>query len=326
MKKIVFAIFLFASSVYAQTAALSGYCNLGASQALTSGLSSSNYQQGLIPSCTVTVYLTGTTTLATIYSDSSSTSLSNPFTANTDASWLFFSSVDQGYDVVLSGGVSPNVYTTSVTLTGLYPTNALSVSCTALGCVSTTITTNQTMLGSLTLPGLIDTGNLTTSISRVIWLSSGSSIQSSIDTLSALGGGTIYLPPGTWSANLTLPDTGVCVNLIGAEGPESTILQSTSTSPVIYKAGSTRPIGCRIENLYLDGAQLSTYVLQLKAGSDWYVNNVYVIGAAPSGLAAVVTGFITGDTATSTFSATRFSVFVDLRATYTYGSFGWTQV
>jgi hypothetical protein len=121
MKKIVWLLFLLSSSAFASTAALSNYCVLGASQANTSGLKSSNYLQGVIPSCTVTVYLTGTTTLATIYSDSSSTALTNPFTANTDGSWLLFAEVNQGYDVEMSGGISPNTYPSPVTLTGLYP-------------------------------------------------------------------------------------------------------------------------------------------------------------------------------------------------------------
>ena len=206
MKKAVFAIFIFATSLYAQTAALNGYCNLGATKALTSGLNSSNSFQGLVPSCTVTVYinsvysvknasyasggtatgttgqtctvtfsggttdaigsvtLTGTNTigsgaaitissggdystaptsatlssgtatcsgtatvsatmtpaLATIYADSSSTALSNPFTANADASWLFYVAINQAYDISMSGGISPYVYPSPVTITDIY--------------------------------------------------------------------------------------------------------------------------------------------------------------------------------------------------------------
>jgi hypothetical protein len=119
-------VFIFTASASAQVAAANGYCNLGGAQSVTSGLSSSNYLQGIIPSCSVTVYLTGTTTLATIYADSNLTILNNPFTANAASStnpgyWLFFAAINQGYDVVLSGGVSPNIYPSAVTLTALYP-------------------------------------------------------------------------------------------------------------------------------------------------------------------------------------------------------------
>ena len=119
-------VLIFTVSASAQIAAINGYCNLGGAQSVTSGLSSSNYLLGIIPSCTVKVYLTGTTTLATIYSDSSETPLTNPFTANAASStnpgyWLFFAAANQGYDVSLSGGISPNVYSSAVTLTGMYP-------------------------------------------------------------------------------------------------------------------------------------------------------------------------------------------------------------
>ena len=114
-------VLLIAAPVFAQTAAVENYCVLGAKQASTSGLNSTNYLQGVIPSCTVTVYLTGTTTPATIYADAISTALTNPFTANTDGSWIFFAATTQGYDVVLNGGTSPNVYPSPVTLTDLFP-------------------------------------------------------------------------------------------------------------------------------------------------------------------------------------------------------------
>jgi len=56
---------LFSGTAFAQIAAITNYCVLGGTQTVTSGLQSSNYQQGIIPSCKVTVYLTGTTTRAT---------------------------------------------------------------------------------------------------------------------------------------------------------------------------------------------------------------------------------------------------------------------
>src|SRR6185436_16657248 len=53
-------------------------------------------------SATVNVYVTGTTTSATIYSDSAGTSKSNPFTAGTDGFYSFY--VDNGsYDLQISG-------------------------------------------------------------------------------------------------------------------------------------------------------------------------------------------------------------------------------
>ena len=110
----------------AQTAVLPIYaCTLPGVQAKTSGLNSSNYLQGIIPSCTVTVYLTGTTTLAT-------TTPQSPFTANTNGSIPpIYAAINQGYDVVLSGGIAPNTYPAPRTITGLYPGQSIT-SCGAI--------------------------------------------------------------------------------------------------------------------------------------------------------------------------------------------------
>lgn len=153
MKKFILALLLISPAVaMGAVDPISGYCDLGASQATVSGLLSSNYQQGLIPYCTVTVYLTGTTTLATIYSDSSSTPLTNPFTANEDASWLLYALSSQAYDIVLSGGVSPNTYPSPVTLLSTYPSSA-GIATTFPGavaneCVGTDVDGNFTSTGS----------------------------------------------------------------------------------------------------------------------------------------------------------------------------------
>jgi hypothetical protein len=126
--KWLWAILLLLSPVLAraQTAApISGFCVNGAKPAITSGLPSSNYNQNLIPRCTVQVFLAGSTNPATIYADQNKTPLTNPFTANTDGSWTFYvvapttQGTNQAYDVTLSGGIAPNVYTLPRTLSSL---------------------------------------------------------------------------------------------------------------------------------------------------------------------------------------------------------------
>ena len=100
-----------------------GYCNLGGAHANVSGLMATNWQQGIIPGCTVSVYDHGTQNLSTIYADSNSTPLSNPFTATAVpsanlGSWIFWAPAGGAcYDVVGSGGTAPNNYTAPVTLT-----------------------------------------------------------------------------------------------------------------------------------------------------------------------------------------------------------------
>lgn len=125
LKLITIAALLFGCGrLYSQTDAINGVCGSGGRPAVTSGLNSTNYLEGVIPKCTVTVYLTGTLTKATIYADGSSTPLTNPFFANTlgsaaPGSWLFYAATGVGYDVVMSGGIPPNTYATPVPLTDL---------------------------------------------------------------------------------------------------------------------------------------------------------------------------------------------------------------
>ena len=134
----------------AQNGAIRGHSYLGGTKAVTSGLSSVNYMDGIIPSATITVYLTGTTTLATIYSNSTGTPLANPFTSNTAASvdpggWIFWAAANQGLDVVMSGGVSPNTYPNPITLVDILPVTGGCDVNSPNDCVITDPTGNQTI-------------------------------------------------------------------------------------------------------------------------------------------------------------------------------------
>ncbi len=153
MKRIWFALLLLCSlPVFGQTAAITGFCTSGSTPAKTQGLNSTNQMMGIVPSCTFSVYLTGTTTLATIFSDGSGTVLPNPFTASSTGQWLFYSAINQGYDVTLSGGIP--VYVGPgwpVTITGLYPAQSIT---TVAGCgLSGTCTVAQGGTGATTAAG-----------------------------------------------------------------------------------------------------------------------------------------------------------------------------
>lgn len=85
------------------------------------------------PSCTITVYLANTLTLATIYSDISGTLKSNPFTANSDASYSFY--VNAGiYDIKFSGtGITSPFTLSSISTTSgggsLFPVESYGALC-----------------------------------------------------------------------------------------------------------------------------------------------------------------------------------------------------
>jgi len=87
-----------------------GDCMQGSYPAVTSGINSITKLMRSFPRCTVSVYLTGTATLATVYSDNSSTPLANPFTADRYGHWFFYAANGR-YDVTLSGAGFPAPFT-----------------------------------------------------------------------------------------------------------------------------------------------------------------------------------------------------------------------
>lgn len=104
LSKWVLAILLLSSVAAAQVAGFNGDCMKGNAFPLVFGTKATNPMMGSYPTCTVTVFISGTLVLAPIYSTVSLTVLANPFTANTDGSWLFFALVNTGYDIVMTGG------------------------------------------------------------------------------------------------------------------------------------------------------------------------------------------------------------------------------
>ena len=127
-------IFLMLSAAaFGQNGAVEGFCTQGGVLAKTQGLSSTNQLQGVIPSCLVTVYYTGTTTQvpgSQIYSNAGGTVMGNPFKANALGStnpgrWIFWAATGAALDVQGSGGICPNCYSTSTPLaTDVFPASA----------------------------------------------------------------------------------------------------------------------------------------------------------------------------------------------------------
>jgi len=93
-----------------------GWCQEGGVTPTVSGLSASNTFQGSYPQCTVTVYLHDSSTpVSQLYSSdvgSPPPTLSNPFTANSDGSYLWYlQAVGNCYDVTTTGAGVPTVTT-----------------------------------------------------------------------------------------------------------------------------------------------------------------------------------------------------------------------
>ncbi|PYX48395.1 MAG: hypothetical protein DMG83_01695 [Acidobacteria bacterium] len=90
-----------------------GWCEVGGHTDETAP----NFVQASYPSCTVNVYLSGTTNHAVIYSDLQSTVLPNPFTARADASFGFYARQGVAYDVLTSGAGMPVPFKYSYVMT-----------------------------------------------------------------------------------------------------------------------------------------------------------------------------------------------------------------
>ena len=136
---VIFVLFYNASITKANSAAR-GWCEYGNQTVSTGGLTSTTTVQKSFPSCTVTVYLAGTSTPATIYSDNagSPTPLGNPFTAQSNGSWQFFAA--QGlYDVVLSGASLP----APLTLSGVSLFDSTAI--TTVGTVTLTVSSTSSL-------------------------------------------------------------------------------------------------------------------------------------------------------------------------------------
>lgn len=130
-------LFLSALPAHAQLGTVQGFCDNGGNHSLTSGQPSSNYLQGNIPLCTVSVFYHDTTTLAPIFMGESSTGTLQ--------------------SVQVTTGGSYSVCPTGVTFTGGGGSGATAtVSCTAGAVVSVAVTSQGS--GYTTAPTVAFTG------------------------------------------------------------------------------------------------------------------------------------------------------------------------
>lgn len=107
------------------------YCQQGGQVVSTASINSTTKVMQSYPGCTVAVYLTGTTTLAMIYSDNFSTPKANPFTADSVTGYYFYYADTGTYDDRLSGGgiVSPFTLAGNSLLDPLNPIFPVPITC-----------------------------------------------------------------------------------------------------------------------------------------------------------------------------------------------------
>lgn len=231
---LIIAILLLASAAAAQTAKTPPlWCQQGGQPAITQGLQSTSYVQITLGTptapCTVTVYVTGTTTIAALFTPSGGT-LSNPFTANSDGSYSFFASTSFNYDIIMSG----ETFCTPL-ING----------CSALGTQTTTVTLSNVSLqggggggggcGTNCITGATANGGLVVTGTTLGLILSCSNNQTMVwnSTAAAWGCGTISASPGGTSGQLQWNNAGSFAGVCSYDGVSTvTCVNLTATGNV----------------------------------------------------------------------------------------------
>lgn len=264
---------------------IAGWCEKGNETVTLSGLTSTTRVQRSYPSCTVTVYRTGTVTLATLYSDAVLTPLANPFTSAASGRWTFYAN-GGGYDVVISGGglTTPFTFSDLRTDNSVFNVTTFGARCDGSTSDNTAVNnaraaaTAQTNGGTVLFPGVgACVINSISFDSDVTLQFEGGGLLSIASGMTATIAGTIVAPSGqrifTGSGNVVVSPGQTAeysVNWWGALGDglaasaatNSTTIQSAVTS-VCGGTSATIPIsqatsGAHGALKFLPGAYITT--------------------------------------------------------------------
>lgn len=239
------ALLLFPSICLARTK-YQGYVQQGNGAVKVGGASTtvtpntSNRVIESFPNCTVTVYVAGTLTLATLYSDNAGTSKANPFTADTTGFYFFY--VDDGrYDIRFSGtGITTPFTIADVSIGTGVPSPAASAICNVK---------DPTYAGGAKGDGTTD---------------DTAAIQAAINCTS----GTVFFPKPSSYYKITDTLTVAAANTHLYSNDKAEIRQATSAKGGLSITAS----GCSVTGLKFTGPQYATSVLTeagiLAAGSD----------------------------------------------------------
>lgn len=135
LRRLLLLAFLVAApAAMAQNGSFQNWCQAGNTLASVSGISSSNPLQGSFPRCKVSVFITGSSTPATLFSVvNGSVPLANPFCASAEGSFLLFASQSAQYDITISNDASCNPSPTYPQLPAPFTWNDAAVSGTGGG-------------------------------------------------------------------------------------------------------------------------------------------------------------------------------------------------
>lgn len=288
---LLFFLSLLAGHASAALTRYSAWCENGNQSVVTAGVPNSTTKvQRSYPGCTVTVYIAGTVTVATIYADNNFTPLANPFTANTTNGAFYFYGAGK-FDVTMSGaGIGAPFTIGDIKLAQ----NIISVLDYGAQCNGTTddlsaiqaaldanptatidFPANSTCLLSNTLllssknPLRRFGGHLKGNGVNLIWTNNGTSADTDATMQVGIGaynrfadptnqaselGGVIYVEIEGF--NMNCPDWGACIFLGNSQENHihdnqfGRTLQTTAWPPVVYSQNCRH--GIAIDGDYLD--------------------------------------------------------------------------
>lgn len=291
---------------------VSGWCEQGNQQVSISGAgTSSTYWQRSHPSCTITVYDTGTVNVSTIYSDSGGTPLANPFTATSTGYWFFYAATAR-YDVVLSGaGI-----TSPITLGDL---QALDTTDITVGATAWSAITNPS--GNLSLSMGTNTttftwGNMATTANSFS-LTDGAASSSTGSLFRTFTGAASTMKPFTATAQGTangvqMSSAGLLAP-IGTGGIQASDLQCTTcvgdadVSSITTRSKLPSEIAYEDEANTFSAQQTITTSLRIRGGT---ANNITITGSPSADRTATLpdaTTTLVGTGTTDTLSNKTFS-------------------
>jgi hypothetical protein len=220
-----------------------GYCTQGGTKAMTLMVHSTTIVQQSFPSCTVNVYMPGTTTHVSIYADDNGTVKSNPFTADTTGYYFFYAD-DGAYDVNFSGGgISAPFTSGDVRLVDPYFTYTSNNDGTTRYKISQTISITDK-------PFLARTGAVGTNLCAA----NAAAITAALTAALAAGSSDVMIPPGVFPTNpLVTPYITDPFHSPKIRGPG--VLQSCAAGTLLTIRGG---VGWKLENLYLDCNNIGT--------------------------------------------------------------------
>lgn len=207
--KLIPLLFALPLAAHAAVGTVNGSCQQGNVKVAVSGLQSTTTVQQSYPSCTVKVTLTGTSTLATIYSNSSMTPLANPFTAPTNGNFTFWAATGVGLDVTLSAGTSPNTLSAPIT-----PYVAVFPGTTASGAGACVPSGTNGSLLYVNGTGCLPSGATTNTGGDILQPNGANSnrtyqiTNTTVDLMTAANAIYVTLPPHTDTNGVTLPHCG----------------------------------------------------------------------------------------------------------------------